>query len=166
MATTTDTRSNLIGTVATTELAAGAAGGFVGSVLFGLLMQFVIPAPMLEMAIPAMYGIEGPALAAGWAIHQFHGVVLGIAYVLLVGNTGLSARAGTLPDAIPLGVAYGILTTVLLAVLVMPLWLGAMNFGGAPPFPNVAFPATLLSTVGHVMFAVPVAVAYALAAGE
>jgi len=166
MATTTDNRSNLIGTVATTELAAGAAGGFVGSILFGLLMQFVIPAPMLEMAIPAMYGIEGPALAAGWAIHQFHGVVLGIAYVLLVGNTGLKARASTLPDAITLGVGYGILTTLLLAVIVMPLWLGAMNFGNPPPFPNVGFPATLLSTAGHVMFAVPVAVAYALVAGE
>ena len=166
MATTTDTRSTLIGDVATSELGAGAAGGFLGSVLFGLLMQFVIPAPMLEMAIPAMYGIEGPALAAGWAIHQFHGVVLGIAYVLLVGNSGLRERASRLPDAIPFGLAYGVLTTALLAVIVMPLWLGAMNFGGAPPFPNLALPATLLSTVGHVLFAVPVAVAYALVAGE
>lgn len=166
MATTTDTRSALIGTVPTTDLAAGAAGGFVGSILFGLLMQFVLPAPMLEMAIPAMYGIEGPALAAGWAIHQFHGVALGITYVVLVGNSGLRERATTLPDAIPLGVAYGVVTTVLLAVLVMPLWLGAMNFGGAPPFPNLGVPITPMSTAGHVMFAVPVAVAYALVSEE
>ncbi|MFC7114107.1 hypothetical protein ACFQH2_02745 [Natronoarchaeum sp. GCM10025703] len=164
MATTTDHRPT--STVATTELAAGAVAGFVGSVLFGLLMQFVIPAPMLKMAIPAMYGIEGPALAAGWALHQFHGVALGVAYVLLVSNTGLRARASTLPDAIPLGALYGVLTTLVLAVLVMPLWLGAVGFGGAPPFPNVGFPGTLMSTLGHVVFAAPVAIGYTLVAGE
>ncbi len=166
MATTTENRSTLIGNIATDELAAGAAGGFFGSILFGLLMQFVIPAPMLEMAIPALYGIEGPALAAGWAIHQFHGVVLGVAYVLLAGTTGLHERATTLPGAMTLGGAYGVLTTLLLAVIVMPLWLGAIGFGGAPPFPNLAFPATLMSTIGHVAFAVPVAVGYALVTGK
>ncbi|WP_245742156.1 hypothetical protein [Natrinema salaciae] len=76
MATETQTITS-VGTVTSADWAAGAIGGFVGSVLFGLIMQYVIPAPMLEMAIPAMYGIEGPALLAGWAIHQFHGVVLG-----------------------------------------------------------------------------------------
>ncbi len=165
MATNTQ-QSVSVGNVTKSEWAAGAVGGFVGSVLFGLIMQFVIPAPMLEMAIPAMYGIEGPALAAGWAIHQFHGVVLGLTYVALVQFGPLREPATKTGPAVGLGVGYGVLTTVLLAVLVMPLWLGALGFPGAPPFPNIAIPGTVVSLVGHIVFAVPVAVAYALFAGE
>ena len=165
MATDTRHQAAPSRTLTITDLAAGAAGGFVGSVLFGLIMQFVMPAPMLEMAIPAMYGIEGPALAAGWAFHQFHGVVLGVAYVVLVEATGLDDTARSLGGAAGLGVGYGVLTT-LLPVIVMPLWLQTVGFGGAPPFPNLAIPATIVTLVGHVVYALPVAAAYALVAGE
>lgn len=72
-------------------------------------------------------------------------------------------RAG---PAIGLGIGYGVLTTVALAVLVMPVWLSALGFPGAPPFPNVAVPGTLLSLIGPVVYAIPVAVAYALIARE
>jgi hypothetical protein len=152
-------------TVAVGGWAAGAVGGFAGGIAFGLLMMYVIPAPMLETVVPAMYGIEGPALVAGWAIHQFHGVVLGLAYVALVrampGRLAGPARDRT--GALGLGAAYGVLTTAVLAVLVMPVWLGVVGFAGAPPFPNVSYPGTVLSLIGHVVYAVPVAVAYALA---
>ncbi|WP_262342835.1 hypothetical protein [Haloplanus rubicundus] len=152
----------------TNEWLAGAGGGFVGSVLFGLIMMYVVPAPMLSVVIPAMYGIEGPALLAGWAIHQFHGVALGLAYVALVralpGRVRSAARDRT--AALGLGVAYGVLTTAVLAVLVMPVWLGVVGFAGAPPFPNVSYPGTLVSLVGHVVYAIPVAVAYALTPSE
>ena len=148
--------------VTTTRLAAGAVGGFVGSVLFGLIMQYVMPAPLLEMAIPAMYGVTGPAPAVGWTLHQFHGVVLGVAFVVLVGAAGLDDYAHTLRGAASLGVGYGVLTT-LLPVVVMPLWLGAVGFPMAPPFPNLAIPGTLVTLVGHVVYALPVALAYALA---
>ncbi|SIS18159.1 hypothetical protein [Natronorubrum thiooxidans] len=165
MATETQTTVS-IGNVTTTDWAAGAVGGFVGSILFGLIMQYVIPAPMLEMAIPAMYGIEGPALMAGWAIHQFHGVVLGLTYVALVQFGPLREPAKRVAPAIGLGIGYGVLTTAALAVLVMPVWLSVLGFPGAPPFPNVAIPGTLVSLVGHIVFAVPVALAYALVAHE
>jgi len=150
------------------EWLAGAIGGFVGSIGFGLLMMYVIPAPMLEVVIPAMYGIGGPAFLAGWAIHQFHGVVLGLTYVALVRTLprGVREMARDRTGALGLGVAYGVLTTVVLAVLVMPVWLGTVGFAGAPPFPNVSYPGTLVSLVGHVVYAVPVAVAYALAASR
>jgi hypothetical protein len=151
-----------LGSIDSTQWLAGAAGGFLGSVLFGLIMQYVMPPPLLEMVIPAMYGIEGPALAAGWAIHQFHGVVLGLSYVAAVQFGPLKAPARRLGSALGLGIAYGVLTTVLLAVLVMPLWLQAVGFPMAPPFPNFGIPATLISGVGHIVYAVPVAVAYAL----
>lgn len=164
MSSETQTRATQAETtgIETNQWLAGAAGGFVGSVLFGLMIQYVMPPPLLEVVLPAMYGIEGPALTAGWAIHQFHGVVLGLAYVAAVQFGPLRAPARRLGGALGLGVAYGVLTTVLLAVLVMPLWLQTVGFPMAPPFPNVAFPATLISTVGHVVYAVPVAVAYAL----
>lgn len=76
--TTEAASTGRIKSIRLTQWLAGAAGGFLGSILFGLMMQYVMPPPLLEMVIPAMYGIEGPALAAGWAIHQFHGVVLGL----------------------------------------------------------------------------------------
>jgi uncharacterized membrane protein YagU involved in acid resistance len=161
MATETKTASTT-SSVTSEQWIAGAVGGFVGSIGFGLMMLFVMPPPLLETVIPAMYGIEGPALLAGWAIHQFHGVVLGLTYVALVQAGPLREPARKLGSAVGLGVAYGILTTLVLAVLVMPLWLAAVGFPAAPPFPNVGFPATLVSTLGHVVFAVPVAVAYAL----
>jgi len=113
-----------------------------------------------------MYGIEGPSLLAGWAIHQFHGVVLGLAYVALVQAGPLREPARRVGPATGLGIGYGVLTTIGLAVLVMPIWLSAVGFPGAPPFPNVAIPGTIVSLVGHVVYAVPVALAYALVARD
>ncbi|AWB28604.1 hypothetical protein [Halococcoides cellulosivorans] len=141
---------------------AGAAGGVVGSLGFGAIMYAIMAPPLLTMAIPAMYGIAGPAPAIGWVIHVFHGVTLAIAYVAIVSFSPLDALARRLDGAIGLGIAYGVLTTIGLAVVVMPLWLSAVGFAGAPAFPNVSVPGTLYSTLGHVVYAIPVAVAYAL----
>ena len=144
---------------------AGVVGGFVGSILMGAIMSIMNPGT-LEVAIPAMYGVEGPSSVAGWAFHGWHGVVLGALYVLGVDNVGaVRERARTLGGAVAGGVGYGVVTT-LLPVLVMPLWLSAVGFGNAPPFPNIGFPATAMSAVTHVVYAVPVATAYYLAARE
>lgn len=143
-------------------MGAGAVGGLIGSVLFGLIMQYVMPPPLLDTVIPAMYGIEGPALLAGWAIHLFHGLVLGLVYVALVQYEPLRTLARDMGGAVLLGVGYGALTTLLLAVLVMPVWLSVVGFPAAPPFPNFAIPGTVVSLVGHVLYALPVAIGYAL----
>lgn len=148
------------------EWVAGVAGGFVGGILFGLMMRYVMPPPLLEIVIPAMYGIEGPALGAGWALHQFHAVVLGVVYVALVQIQPFRGPAQRLRGAIALGIGYGIVTTIFLAVLVMPLWLSVVGFPQAPPFPNIAIPGTIMSLIGHVVYAIPVAVSYALLANE
>jgi hypothetical protein len=144
------------------QWAAGAVGGFLGSIPFGLMMMTVMAPPLLEIVVPAMYGVEGPALAAGWAIHQFHGVVLGLGYVALVRFGGFADTAKQLSGSLGLAVAYGVLTTLVLAVLVMPIWLSVVGFPNAPPFPNFGIPATIVSTIGHVIYAIPVAVGYAL----
>jgi hypothetical protein len=144
---------------------AGVVGGFVGSLLMGAIMSTMNPGT-LNVAIPAMYGVEGPSATAGWALHGWHGVVLGAVYVLGVENIGaVRERARTAGGAIAGGVGYGVLTT-LLPVLVMPLWLTAVGFGNAPPFPNIGFPATAMSAVTHVVYAVPVGIAYYLVARE
>ena len=141
------------------RLAAGAVGGFVGSLLMGALMWTLTPGT-LQMGIPAMYGFGGPAPGVGWAFHQYHGVVLGVGYVLGVENVrSLRRTARGLGGAVGLGVGYGVATTAL-PVFVMPLWLSAMGFGGAPPFPNLAVPGTLVSAAMHVAYAVPVALAH------
>lgn len=129
-------------------------------------MQYVMPAPLLEVVIPAMYGIEGPALATGWAFHQFHGVVLGLAYVALVQFEPLRSPARRISGSIVLGVGYAVVTTLLLAVFVMPIWLSTVGVPAAPPFPNIAFPDTVVSLLGHIAHAVPVAVAYAFVIRE
>ncbi|MFA9516189.1 hypothetical protein ACERIT_03055 [Halopenitus sp. H-Gu1] len=163
----TETRSSDVTMgVASEQWIAGAVGGFLGSIPFGLLMMYVMPPPLLEIVIPAMYGIESPALIAGWALHQFHGVVLGVVYVALVQAGWFHETARSLRGALGLGVAYGILTTVVLAVIVMPLWLGVVGFPNAPPFPNFGIPATMISGLGHIIYAIPVAVLYARSVSE
>jgi hypothetical protein len=138
---------------------AGIVGGFVGSLLMGGIMSTMNPGT-LNVAIPAMYGVEGPSSLAGWAFHQWHGVFLGALYVVGVDNVpGLRERARTLGGAVAGGVGYGVVTT-LLPVLVMPLWLSTVGFANAPSFPNLAFPGTVMSAVMHVVYAVPVALAY------
>jgi hypothetical protein len=147
------------------RLAAGAVGGFVGSLLMGAVMQMMNPGT-LQMGVPAMYGFEGPALGVGWAFHQWHGVFLGVVYVFGVDNIGaLREKARSLGGAVGFGVGYGVLTTGL-PVFVMPLWLSAMGFGGAPPFPNIAVPGTIMSAAMHVLYAVPVGLAYYLVAKD
>ncbi len=157
----TETETTETGILNTTpkKLAAGAVGGFVGSLLMGIMMQTMNPGT-LQMGIPAMYGVEGPALGVGWAFHQWHGVFLGIVYVVGVENIEtLREKARTLAGSVGLGVGYGVLTT-LLPVLVMPLWLFGVGFEGAPPFPNVGFPDTAMSVVSHVVYSLPLALVY------
>ncbi len=145
----------------------GALGGFIGSVGFGIIMAFIMPPPLLEVVIPNMYGIEAtpesPAPMAGWFFHQFHGVMLGLAYVAFVELKAVRSwlNARTIKGAIGHGLLWGVLTTVLLAVLVMPVWLQVVGFPMAPPFPNIGA-GTILSLIGHIVYALPLAIIYAL----
>jgi hypothetical protein len=131
-------------------------------------MMFIMPPPVLEVAVPQMYGIsatpDNPAFLAGWLFHLYHGVFLGFAYVALVEHNAIHDMLNphALAGSIAHGIWYGILTTILLAVIVMPLWLGAAGFAGAPPFPNISVPGTLLGLIGHIIFALGVSVIYGL----
>lgn len=149
------------------DWARGAVGGFVGGIGFGLIMRFVMPQPMLEVIIPAMYGTEAtpedPALGHGWFFHQFHSVLLGLTYVPLVeGRIGSQfGNPRHLKGGISLGTAYGMLTTTVLAMIVLPLWLRAVDFPDPPPFPNISSDS-LPGLIGHVIYGITVGVTYAL----
>lgn len=145
----------------------GALGGFIGSMAFGLMMAFIMPPPLLEVVIPTMYGFEAtpdnPAIGAGWMLHQFHGVMLGLAYVayseLPAVRSWVDPRS--IGGGLAHGVIWGVITTLVLAVIVMPLWLQTVGFPAAPPFPNIGA-GTVMSLLGHIVYGVSLGVVYAL----
>ncbi|RDZ35756.1 hypothetical protein C5B89_18820 [Haloferax sp. Atlit-47N] len=141
---------------------AAAVGGFLGSVPLGLMMQYGNPEPLIALALPMMYGLPGSDLLAGWVIHQFHGVALAVMYVAAVQWEPLTEYPRTLRGAVVLAVVVGAVSTVLLSVLLMPLWLGAVGYPFTPAFPDLTMPEKLWSILGHVIYALPATVGYAL----
>ena len=140
-ATTTDVSN------ATGDWKAGVAGGLAGSVVFGLVMAFVIPAPLLDVVIPSMYGLAPPAAPfLGWVVHMSHGAVIGVGFAALLGVR--PDLGDTVGKAIGIGGAYGLVVWVGLAVIVMPIWLPAVGSPATPPLPNVS----ALSAAGHLVF--------------
>jgi len=87
----------------------------------------------IEMAFPAMYGVEGPAPGVGWAVHLFHGGLLGGLYITVVSHPSLDAAAGDSLRGGVVGLAYGLLLTLVAVGVVMPLWLSLVDFPAAPP---------------------------------
>jgi hypothetical protein len=120
----------------------GALAGLVGGVLMGAMLT-VQMTPVIEVAIPSMYGLEG--LAAGWVANLFHSVVLGVVFAAIAGALGSDDSVGR---SAGLGVGYGVVLWVLLAAIVMPIWLGAVGSPANPPLPNFD-PQSL---VGHAVY--------------
>lgn len=143
--TTTDTRTETETTVRPWQ--AGVAGGLVGALGFGAMMSVMMPG-VLEMAIPAMYGIEGPAGAIGWVIHMSQGAVIGVVFAAIASAGPAAQYTRSLGRSAVAGLVYGIVVWVTLAVVVMPIWLGAVGFPGAPPLPNIG----VESLLGHSVY--------------
>lgn len=136
---------------------AGLVGGLVGGLVFGAMMTMMTPG-VLEMAIPALYGIEGPAGAVGWTIHMAHAAVIGVVFATVL---SISSFADTRKDNATMGViglVYGIVVWLVLAVVVMPVWLQAVGFGMAPDVPNIATE----SLIGHSVYGVLLGITYAV----
>ncbi|WP_280587511.1 histidine kinase [Halorubrum sp. Boch-26] len=155
MATETATATSEVSTE-TGDWKAGVIGGLAASVVFGLMMAYVIPAPLLEVVIPSMYGLAPPeAPFVGWVIHLSHGAVLGVGFAALVGlKPSVGERAGA---SLGVGAAYGLAVWVALAVIVMPVWLSAAGSPANPPLPNVS----ALSAIGHLAYGIVLGGAYA-----
>lgn len=144
MSTETDTTASTVTETTPGNWKAGVIGGLAGGLVFGAMMSMVM-ANILEVAIPVMYGIEGPAGVAGWAIHMGHAAILGVVFALLVGVAGLSGASGQLQ--VGAGIAYGLVLWLVLATFVMPAWVGAMGPMN-PPVPDV----NPMSAVGHAVY--------------
>jgi hypothetical protein len=128
----------------------GALAGLLGGIVMGAMLTTQMT-PVIEVAIPSMYGLDG--LAAGWLVHLFHSVVLGIGFAGVAGALGVgesSARSAAL------GVAYGVVLWAVLAAFVMPVWLGAVGSPANPPLPNL----NPQSLVGHVVYGLAAGVAF------
>lgn len=137
---------------------AGLIGGLLATVPF-VLLQFALGAEGgIAMAIPAMYGIEGPALGVGTGIHLFHGAVLGALYAGLVSVSPLRTYAAEIGGGVGLGVAYGVLTTVVFAAVVMPVWLYVVGFQATLHVPDFSVPSLVL----HIIYGVALGVLYPL----
>jgi len=136
-ATTTTSTATELG-----DWKAGVAGGLAGGLIFGVMMAMMMPM-IMEMAIPGMYGLEGPL--AGWFLHLSHSAILGVGFAAIAGL--VLSRDASLLKTIGLGVVYGAVIWAILATFVMPAWVGAMT-PMAPPVPDV----NPMSLVGHVVY--------------
>lgn len=136
----------------TSSWISGLVGGLAGGALMGVMITIMMT-PVIVMAIPAMYGLSGGL--AGWIIHMSHSAVLGVVFAALMGVLGrFSDSVGA---TIGIGAVYGIVLWAVLAALVMPLWLAAVGFPQAPPFPNFALPGSLPA---HVIYGVVLGAVY------
>lgn len=128
----------------------GALAGLLGGIVMGAMLTMQM-GPVIEVAIPSMYGLSG--LAAGWGVHLFHSVVLGIAFA---GIASVLSGVDSPGRSALLGLGYGVALWVVLAALVMPVWLGAVGSPANPPLPN--FNPT--SLVGHVVYGLVLGVGF------
>lgn len=149
------TSSETVESVQTVWISAVLAG-IAGTVVFGAVQMLVGATGVIAMAIPALYGVSGPALAVGWAIHLFHGAVLGLGFALLANRRTMRTYTTRVVPAAVLGLAYGLVLTVPTAGIVMPLWLSAVGFPNAPPLPNL----TLMGFVGHGVYGLVLGATY------
>jgi len=146
-----ETHKHEAGTSASTETntwVAGGVSGLIAGVVMGFMLQMMMT-PVITTAIPALYGANG--IVAGWIAHLFHSVVFGLIFAAAVASVpSLSNYADRVTASAGLGIAYGVLVWIVAAAFVMPIWLSAVGFPGAPPPPNF----NPMSLVGHVVFGI------------
>lgn len=117
----------------TGPVAAGIAGGLLGGVAFGLLMQMMGMMPMVAMLA------RSESEVVGWIVHLVIASAIGVSYALIFGNW-----ARSLTSATAIGVGYGAVWWVIGALTAMPAILGMPMF-------NVDATAWQ-SLMGHVVY--------------
>ena len=139
---------------------AGVVGGLVGGALFGIMLSIQMT-PVIEVAIPSMYGLAPPPNGTlGWIVHMSHAAVIGVVFAGAVGLVGLDGSSAW--KQVAAGLAYGVVVWVVLAALLMPIWLEAVGSPADPPLPN--FNTT--SLIGHAVYGVGLGVVYAVLEGS
>lgn len=149
---TTD-RESIAGTE-TGSWIGGVIGGLAGGAVMGAMISIMM-APVIRGAIPALYGLQGGV--AGWVVHMSHSAILGVAFAAIMAVPGLRSYANSVGASTGIGAVYGIVLWAVLAALVMPLWLAAVGFPQAPPFPNFALPGSLPA---HIVYGIVLGAVY------
>lgn len=139
----TETSSEVRTETGTIDWKIGAVGGIAGALVMGALMLFMDEA-VIAVAIPSLYSLAPPAsIPVGMGVHLFHGAVLGVIFAGIVRTAGVES-----PTTITgLGIGWGVVTWVVLAALLMPVWLSTVGSPASPPFPNFAVPSLLWHAV-------------------
>lgn len=145
---------------------AGAVGGGIGAIVFGLVLWMGSP-EVLSESIPAFYGIDSSDLI-GWLFHIAHGFVLGGIFGFVVARpsvygmvtatveTDILQRLSVEARFGLVGVVYGIAIWVVLPFIGLSL-LGTVVDAGDVGMTGVATEMIL----GHVLFGVIVGIAFA-----
>ncbi|MCT9094922.1 DUF6789 family protein [Haloarchaeobius sp. HME9146] len=132
----------------------GVVAGLLGGAVFGILMTMQVPG-VIERGIPALLGLSGGL--AGWIIHMSISATLGVAFAAI--HQQLPQLGADVQKNVAAGLAFGAVLWLVLAVTVMPFWLQAVGFAGAPAFPNIS----MTSLIGHLAYGGVLGAAYPLA---
>lgn len=111
----------------------GTAGGVLGGVVFGLMMQAWGMMPMVAMLV------DSESVAVGWGLHLAISALFGAGFGLLAGRW--FARPALL---LALGLGYGVVLWVVGALAVMPARLSMDTF--------VINEMSTRSLIGHLVF--------------
>jgi len=151
----TETSHDVTGSVRTTNVIAGGLAGIAGAIVMGALM-IAMNEGVIAVAIPSLYTLAPPpSVPVGMAVHVFHGAMLGLAFAVITDVLGVDSNG----RVVGLAVAWGVLTWVGLAALLMPVWLSVVGSPASPPVPNFAMPSLLW----HAVYGLVLGVGYAVA---
>jgi|GEM_PF-352135 len=134
--------------VAKRRLALAGAAAIVAGVVMGVAIGAMggsVP------VIGALYGVPDPAV--GWLTHEFHSIVFGLLYLVVLGIApwGIANRHA---GRIGLGAAWGIAIWLVAAGVIMPFWLQLVGIPATVPT------LTVQSLVGHVVWGVSLGAVY------
>lgn len=121
------------------EIKYGALAGFIGAIIFGLMMLQMMPGVLPKIA--QLYGFS--ASGTGFLIHLVHGALIGGLYGIIPGTTTTRAASTFY------GLMYGAAWWVIGPILVMPTWLGA-----GPRLSAEGIQAALPSLPGHLVYGI------------
>lgn len=145
------------------QLVVGAIGGTLGAILFGLLIELGVSDLTVAIAIPSVYGIEGPLPVGAWGLHLFNGSLLGMLYAIIAHYEPFSRYARSYRGSTALGIAFGVVLTIFVALL-LPVWSRVVGMGGLAELPATT-PGVVVATIaGHILFGLIVALTYAMTA--
>lgn len=121
------------------------------------LVIMVMDFELLRTTIAVLYGQE-ESLIIGWIAHLVHGSLFGLLFAVLLSEPNLARLYQRMWKIVAAGIVYGVVLTVVAAGIIMPIWLGAVEYPRAPSIPNI----TVTSLIWHVVYGIVLGVVFSL----